>query len=281
MKKITLFFTESLCLLIGTFLTAVGIFCFLTPNKLSVGGVSAIGTVFYHLWGVNLSVTTVVLNGLLFLFGYRVLGKIALLKTALGVLFLSVFLELTSFFPVFVGNELVAAILGGFSVGVGVGLVVRRGASTGGSDFLALICKRFFPHVPLAHLILIIDCSIVVLSGIVFQQISITVFSLLSLYLASKVTDSIITMGTAAKTITIVSQQHEKIAHYILHDFKRGATALLGRGLFSNQETPLLWCVVTPKEVPLLIENIRQIDRHAFITVQDTKEVFGNGFYKT
>ncbi len=281
MKRISHYFTDSLYLISGTFLAAVGIFCFLTPNKLSVGGVSAIGTVLFHLWGINLSVTTIVLNGILFIFGYRILGKTALLKTVLGIALLSAFLELAAFLPVFVGDTLVAAVVGGTLVGMGVGLVVRRGASTGGSDFLAFIGKRFFPHISLADFILVIDCSIVLLSGLVFRQLNVTVFSVLSLYLSSKVTDRIITMGTAAKTITIVSEQHEKIAEYILHECKRGATALLGRGMFSKQETPLLWCVVTPKEVPLLIAAIRQIDQSAFITVQDTKEVFGNGFYKT
>ncbi len=281
MKRVSHYLTDSLYLIIGTFLAAVGIFCFLTPNKLSVGGVSAIGTVLFHLWGINLSVTTILLNGILFIFGYRILGKTALLKTVLGIVLLSAFLELAAFLPVFVGDTLVAAVVGGALVGVGVGLVVRRGASTGGSDFLAFIFKRFFPHISLADFILIIDCSIVLLSGLVFRQIDVTVFSVLSLYLSSKVTDSIITMGTAAKTVTIISEQHETIAEYILHDCKRGATALLGRGMFSGQETPLLWCVVTPKEVPLLIAAIRQIDHHAFITVQDTKEVFGNGFHKT
>ncbi len=281
MKRVSQYLTDSLYLIIGTFLVAVGIFCFLTPSKLSVGGVSAIGTVLFHLWGVNLSVTTIVLNGILFIFGYRILGKTALLKTVLGIVLLSAFLELAAFFPTFVGDTLVAAVVGGALVGAGVGLVVRRGASTGGSDFLAFIFKRFFPHISLADFILIVDCSIVLLSGLVFRQIDVTVFSILSLYLSAKVTDSIITMGTAAKTVTIISEQHETIAEYILHDCKRGATALLGRGVFSKQENPLLWCVVTPKEVPLLIAAIRQIDPRAFITVQDTKEVFGNGFYKT
>lgn len=280
MKRVSRFLTDSFYLISGTFLTAVGIFCFLTPNKLSVGGVSAIGTVLFHVWGINLSVTTVVINGLLFILGYRILGKTALLKTGIGIALLSVFLELVKLFPVFMGDSLVAAAIGGVFVGVGIGLVVRRGASTGGSDFTAFIFKRFFPHISLADFILIIDCSIVLLSGLVFRQIDVTVFSVIALFICSKVTDSIITMGTAAKTVTIVSEHHEKIAAYILHDCKRGATALLGRGAFSKQEIPLLWCVVTPKEVPLLVDAVRKIDRNAFITVQDTKEVFGNGFYK-
>lgn len=278
MKNFSLFLTNTLYLLVGTFLLAVGIGCFLTPNKLSVGGASAIGTILLYLCHVPLSITNLLVNSVLFVLGYKSLGKTAILKTVAGVFLLSAFLEVVGLFPSFVGNTTVAAITGGSIIGLGVGLIMRRGASSGGSDFVALILRRFFPHVSLANFILITDCVIIVLSGFVFKEVEITTFSLVSLYLASKIADTIITFGTTAKTVTIVSEHRNEIATYIQTRLGRGVTALSGRGMFSKKETQLLWCVVMPKEVPLLVAAVRAIDKNAFVTVHDVREVFGNGF---
>ena len=108
----------------------------------------------------------------------------------------------------------------------GVGLVVMRGASTGGSDFAGLMLKSFFPHISLARLIMIIDCAIVVISGIVFKSFTVTVYSIMALFISSVVTEKIMTVGDEAKVIQIFSSEYSKISDHILKQYERGVTGI-------------------------------------------------------
>lgn len=262
----------------GTLLLAIGIQLFLTPNKLSTGGVTSIGTVLLYLYRIRLSVTNLVINAVLFLVGWRYLGKSAVIKTLSGIVFLSLFLELTRGFPAYTGNLLVAAITGGVLMGLGIGLVIRAGASTGGSDFLSLVLKHFYPHISLSTMILMTDSLIIGLTGILFRSFEITFYSLLSLYVSYKLTDKILIFGSHAKSIHIFSSKNEEIAEIIMSKFERGVSGLYGQGMYAREEGYMLFCVVSPKEVPRVLEEVRRIDRHAFVVVEEATEVWGEGF---
>ena len=190
---------------LGSLAIAVGTNVFLLPSKLSTGGISGVGIILYHLFSVPLSVTVLVLNAVLFIFGYKLLRRSSLFKTALGIALLSVFLELTSFLPQYSEDTLICAVFGGILVGLGVGLTVSRDASTGGSDFAALMLRRLLPHVPISTFILVIDSVVLVSSGIVFRDYTIMFYSVISLYIASKVTDLVVVRGAHAKSVYIVS----------------------------------------------------------------------------
>jgi len=280
MKKIKLYLTDFLMIFIGSAILAVGINMFLAPNKISSGGISSFGTILLHLFGVKMSVTTLVGNAVLFIFGFKYLGKYAVVKAAEGIGSLTLFLELTSHLPVYSDDMMLAGIVGGVLVGAGVGLVVRRGASTGGSDLAAQIIKRFIPHVSLATLILIIDCAIIIVSGIVFKSITVSIFSVIAMYISSKVADSIIVFGDAAKSVQIFSSKYEEIAKAIMENFERGVTGFHTRGMYTDNESIMLMCVVSTKEMPLVISMIRRIDSRAFVIINDAKEVLGEGFKK-
>ena len=168
----------------GAFFLSLGLNVFLVPQKLSTGGIGSIATVLKHVFNVPLSLTTVVLNGVLFVFGVKLLGKKALIKTIVGILALSLFLELTAFLPKYNEDMLVSSVLGGFFVGIGLGLVIRKGASTGGSDFLALMLYKYFPHISIAKIILVLDLVIVSFSALIFKSVTVGVYSIVSLFIA-------------------------------------------------------------------------------------------------
>ncbi len=278
MKKIKPYLIDFTLIIIGCAILALGINMFLTPNKISSGGISSIGTVLFHLFGVKMSITNLVANVVLFIFGFRYLGKYAVVKTAAGIAFLTLFLELSSYLPVFTDDMMLATIVGGVLVGAGVGLVVRQGASTGGSDFAALIIKRFLPHVSLANLILIMDCAVIIISGVVFRSVTVTIFSVIAMYISSKVTDSIVMFGDAAKAVQIFSDKHEEISSRIMEQFERGVTGIHCKGMYSGEERMMLLCVVSPKEMPILINMVRRLDPSAFVIINDAREVLGEGF---
>jgi uncharacterized membrane-anchored protein YitT (DUF2179 family) len=277
-RNIKKYLLDAFWIAVGCFILALGINLFLAPNKISSGGVSSIGTVLLHLFGIRISLTNIVANAILFFFGFRYLGKYAVVKTIEGIALFSLSLEVVSLLPIYTEDLIMATIIGGALVGLGVGLVVRKDGSTGGSDFSALILKRFFPHISLAHLILILDCAVVAFAGIIFKSISITFYSLIAMYVSSKITDTIVTLGDSAKEVRIFSSQVDRIAKEIMERFERGVTAIYGKGMYSGKDSINLLCVVSPKELPALVHTIKEIDPASFIIINDAKEVLGEGF---
>lgn len=278
MKSIKRFIFEFFFITSGCFLLAVSINVFLLPNNISAGGISSVGVILFHLFKIRISITNLIFNAVLFFFGYKNLGRYAVVKTALGTVLLSLFLELSSGFPVYKENQIIAAISGGILTGVGVGLVVKVDASTGGSDFAGLILKKFFGHIPLARLIMIIDCAVVILSGVVFKSFTITFYSVMTLFVSSLITDKLITAGDEAKMIMIISQKKDEIAEQILVKYERGITGIHSVGMYSNSETIMLMCIVAPKELPKYLKMIKEIDKKAFIIIGNVNEVIGEGF---
>lgn len=269
---------EQITILVGSFLLAVGINVFLVPGKLSAGGVTALGTVLWYLLGVRLSVTNLLCNLVLFVFGARFLGKRAILQTACGTLYLSLLLELTAYFPAFEEDSLIAAVSGGVLMGIGIGLIVRKGASTGGSDLAGLILRRLLPHIPLAVLIMLIDCGIVMLSGVLLQSYTATFYSVIALFVSSLLTDRIIILGDRAKMLQIFSAKAPALADRIMRDLGRGVTGIHCVGMFARNETLMLECIVKPRELPHCLDLVRQIDRDAFVMIANVQEVLGEGF---
>ena len=272
------FAKDYLFIALGTFILAIAINVFMAPNKVSAGGITSLGTILLHLFGVRISVTNLVCNVVLFIFGFRKLGRYAVVQTASGIVLLSLFLEVTSKIPVYTGDILIATVAGGVLMGTGVGLVVRQGASTGGSDFAGLILKRLLPHIPLATLIVLIDCAIVLASGIVFRSFSVTFYSVLSLFVCSLLTDQIMTFGDSAKMVQIFSSHTQEITEHIIKDFERGVTGIHCVGMFEKNETLMLECIVKPRELPLYLNMVRSIDKNAFVIIANVQEVLGEGF---
>lgn len=271
-------FKEYVCIAFGALILAIGLNQFLVPMKLSVGGIGSIGTMLLYLLRVPLSVTNLVLNAVLFVFGFKYMGRSAVLKTVAGVLFLSLFLALTQGAWAYGEDAFMSALVGGLLCGIGVGIVVRQEGSTGGSDFAALILHKLFPHLSVAVLLMGIDFVIVAVSGLVFQSITVMFYSLLALLVAAKVADVILTVGDVAKSVYILSEKHKEIAERVHTQLNRGATGVFSRGMYSGRETMMLLCVVSPKELPQLVHLVRDTDKSAFIIISDAREVLGEGF---
>ena len=270
--------TDFVVLTTGCILLAVSINVFLVPYKISAGGISTIGTILLYLFGIKMSLTNLIFNIALFILGYKYLGKGAVIKTALGIMLLSAFLEVTSYIPPYTENVIVGVLSGGILMGAGVGMIVKIGASTGGSDFAGLILKKFLPHISLARLILIIDVVIVIMSGIVFKSYTVTVYSLITLFVSSLITDRIITLGDNAKMLQIFSKENKKISNHILNQFERGVTGVCCMGMYTHEESRMLLCVITPKELPIYMNMIKNYDKEAFVIVSNVHEVIGEGF---
>ena len=269
---------EYIYITLGAFMLAVAVNCFLVPVKISTGGISGIGTVLYYFFNIPIFVTTLVANAVLFLAGFRVLEKKALVKTVYGILSLSAFLALTEYLPKYTDDIFIASVFGGVIAGFGVGLTISRGASTGGSDFAALMLNKMLPHISVTAFIIAIDMVIIVISGILFENYTLTFYSALCLYIGNKVTDSVLVRGGFAKKVLIISEKSADIASAVQSRMHRGVTGLYTRGMYAKTDGITLMCVVRAKEIPSLMAIVSGIDDRAFTVVSDVRNVLGEGF---
>lgn len=215
---------------------------------------------------------------MLFIFGYKTLDKSQIIKTLAGIVLLSAFLELTSYMNCYSDDMMIASIFGGVLVGLGVGLTVLKDASTGGSDFAAIMLHKKIPHISVATFILIIDAAIIITSGIVFHDYTIMFYSVLSLYISTKVTDFIIVRGDYAKSVYIISEKNKEISEVIISGLVRGVTGVYSKGIYNDNDTMMLLCVVRSPEFPKLMEMVEAADPNAFVIVSEAREVRGEGF---
>jgi len=202
----------------------------------------------------------------------------ALLKTVLGTVFVTFFIEVFSKIQPLTGDVLLSSVYGGLLVGVGTGLVVMCGASTGGSDFAALLLKKYFLTVSVAKLILIIDVAIALISGIVFSDYTLLLYAILSLFIMAKTADLVIEGINFSKLVLIISEKKSEISSYILNELNRGVTSLKAKGEYSGDEKNVIMTVISHNQFPLLKQYVEKTDEKAFIILSDARSVFGEGF---
>ncbi len=269
---------DIICIVLGSLILSVAINVFLVPNEIAAGGVSGIATVLYLVFRVPLSVTVLVLNALLFVGGFTILGKWELVKSLLGVVFLSVFLEVTKILPVYTDDLLMSAVFGGTVSGLGIGITVSRGASTGGSDMLALMVCRKLKHLSVATVILLADAAVILISGFAFSSVTIMLYATVTVYIAAKVTDYVSLFGKNEKQIQIVSDKAELISEKIMEVLQRGTTGYYTKGMYTGVDRITIHCIVNKREVYRVVGIVKEIDANAFVTIGDVREVIGEGF---
>ncbi len=157
-------------------------------------------------------------------------------------------------------------------------MVLKANASTGGSDLLAVIIKKFKPYFHTGKLIMIIDSIIVILNVITFKQLEIALYSGISIYIMGKVMDIFLEGIHFAKIIYIISDKNEDISNKINKDIGRGTTLLYGRGMYKGENRNILLCVASRNEIGQITQIIKKIDKHAFTIISNAREVFGKGF---
>ena len=271
-------FFDYILILTGSLLLAISVEVFFLPLKISCGGISSVGTVLFYLFKIPLSVTNMVLNVILFAFAVKLLGKASLRKTIFGILMFTLWLEIVAYVPGYSADLFVATLFGGITLGVGIGLVVRAGGSTGGSDLAGLIINKNLPHISVPKIIFLVDAIIIVISGLVFKSFTIIVYSATALFVSAKIGDAVICIGNSAKQILIISDNTQKISSDILSHCQRGVTGLFCKGMYSGEKRIALMCIVSPREVPKIMDIIKNIDEESFVVITDVREVLGEGF---
>lgn len=264
--------------IVGGLLVGIAVGWILLPVKISTGGFSGIATLLFYAYQIPADVAMLVLNIPLILISLKILGLGPTIKSLLGTYAISIGIGLSERFGILTQDIVLASIFGGALVGLGLGLAVRGDGTTGGTDLVAKIVHKKNPFMNLGQLILIIDAGIIVTSAIVFRDIDVALYSIVAVFVMTKVLD-VITEGVEyTKAMFIISNKPEEIAEYILKEVGRGATGLQGRGMYTGENKEVLLCIVHRREIPKLKKKIKEIDNRSFTIITTATETIGEGF---
>jgi len=276
-------FYDYLMIIIGTGILAFGIACFYDPIGLVTGGFSGLAIVIKHVTeplidgGIPLWLTNIALNVPVFILSYILKGKNFIGKTLFGTLMLSAWLMVFPEIDMAEGDLMIAALFGGVCAGAGIGFVIRVGATTGGTDMVSALVQLKLRHFSIVQILLVID-GIVVLLGLLIFGIRPTLYAMIGIVVQTKVSDLVVEGFNYSKAAYIITNEHEEVAKRIMTELERGVTGLQAKGMYTQQDKCVLYCIVTQKEIIGLKDIVNEVDPSAFVIVSDVKEVLGEGF---
>lgn len=271
---------EILGTILGAFIIAVAVSLFLLPNKLSSGGVAGIATITYYLFNMPMGISVFIINIPLFLMSILKIGKTFFVKSMIGTISLSIFIDILDKVIPLTEDKFLACIYGGILMGLGTAIILKANSSTGGTDLFSYIAKIYKPTVKVGEIIFLIDIVIVSLNMIFLKEIEIGLYSAIAIYIMGKMIDILFEGIYFTKLIYIVSEKTEEIAKEIGKDIGRGTTGIYGKGMYTNTDKLILMCAVTRKDVANVIQIIKKIDKRSFVIITNSREVLGLGFKK-
>src|SRR5699024_11203793 len=265
-----------LSVIAGSFIFAVGINVFMISGNLGEGGVTGLSIIFLYAFDIPLAISTLILNGILLIIGFRFLSKRAMYYTIFAVILMSMFLGLTQSWSIENDEIILNVLFGGLFIGLGNGLVIRIGATTAGSAILGRIANKYL-DMKIANAILMVDLFVILLSLTVLS-VQHVLFTIVAMFTAVKVMDFVIEGLNPKKAITIVSSKPEALGTLINSEIGRGVTMLNGQGFYSREQFDILYVVVNKSKLVRLKRLIKRYDENAFVVVNDVNSVLGNAF---
>jgi len=265
----------------GAFFVAAGYDLFITPYKIVPGGVYGISIVLHYLLGTHVGLVALLFNIPLTILAIRILGPRFGAKTVTGFVLTSLFVDGIAYFrgdaPLVQNDALLSSIFGGLLIGLGVGLIFKARATSGGSDVISMILNKY-TNIPIGQLIMIVDSTIVLLSLIAFRDWKIPLYSWIVIFIIGKVVDVVMQGVSYDKSVFIISDKYEDIRDKLINNIHRGGTYFAGTGMYNGAEKKIIFTVVNRRELSILEEYIHQIDPNAFLTVIEASEILGKGF---
>lgn len=280
-KKVKNIVIDGLMFLAGSFLFAVSINTFTAPNQIAAGGLTGVATMLNHLFNAPIGTANLLMNIPLLIWAYKEMGYQIIIKTVIATLMSSVIIDITvPFLPQYQGDPLITVVFGGCLAGLGLGLILMRGGTTGGTELAANLISLHIRGFSLGKFIMMIDLAIVLVSAVVYHDYESPLYAILVIFITSKVIDAVLygaDSGTG-KMMFIISPKNPEISQRIMTDLERGVTELKSRGAYSGNESTVLFCAVSRQELHKTYDIIHEIDPDAFIVVDDAGEITGLGF---
>lgn len=268
-----------LATIVGSAIFALGFSWFLMPYDMNAGGISGLAQVIVELIGTgSVGTISILINLPLFILGGVKIGKRFFVGSLLGMVLSSVLIDLFATVQIPLVEPLIGALYGAVLCGLGLGVVFVCGTSTGGSDILVRLLKLRWRNVPIGQISMCFDAVVVVLTGLVFGDVTKALYTGIVVFVTGQVVDAVVYRFDYSKVALIVSKEYEQIAQLIGQKLDRGATFLHGEGSYSHAQTKVVLAVVKKQQVAELKELVTHIDPDAFIIVQEAHQVLGEGF---
>ncbi|MCH5332405.1 MAG: YitT family protein [Agathobacter sp.] len=278
-------FRDFLFIALGSGLMALAISSIYDQIGLITGGFSGISILVRNLTegiisgGVPLWLSNLLLNLPVFVLAYRKFGGRYVGKSIFGTVMLSVWLYLIPPMDLTEGDFLLAALFGGVISGAGIGLVLRAGATTGGTDLVASLVHARLRHYSVVQIMQVID-AVIVLAGLYVFGLRPTLYAVVVIFVIMRVSDFILEGFKHSKAALIITERHEEVAQRLMKELDRGVTGLTARGMYTHRSECVLYCVVSRKEIVRVKDIVDEMDPNAFVIVSDVREVLGEGFLK-
>lgn len=279
-NKFKLYIVDLIYIIIGTFIMACSVDFFLLPNQLSTGGFSGIGTIAYYFFNMPVGFTMLLLNVPLFVFAFFKMGKGFFLKSIIGTILFSIFLDFLENDFFIIQDRFLACIYGGILSGVGTAFVLKGNGSTGGSDLISYIICLYNKKFKAGDIIIIFDIIMICINILFFREIQIGLYSAIAIYLMGKMIDIFFEGINFTKILFIISDKNEEIAKAIGDIVQRGSTGLYAKGMHYQEEKIMLFCIGTRNQIINIKKIVTDIDATAFIVITNARETFGKGFKK-
>ena len=271
---------EGIETIIGAIIMALGTSLFLLPNQLSSGGFAGIATIIYYFLHIPMGTMILLINVPLFMMAFFKVGKSFFVKSLIGTIALSYFIDFFDKFEPLTNDRFLACIYGGILLGLGTAIILKVSSSTGGSDIVSFIVKEYKPNVKVGNLIMIIDIIIVALNVVFFKEIEIGLYSAIAIYLMGQMIDILFEGIDFTKLLLIISDKTEEIAEEVGEKVQRGATGIYGKGMYTNEDKLILMCAASRGDVNRIKVIAKKIDPKSFIIITNSREVVGLGFKK-
>ncbi len=272
---------DTIAILVGSLLFAISINTFMTPNNTIPAGITGIATMLNYLFNWPIGISNLIMNIPIFIWSIIILGYSVVSKTIIATVISSLAIDIIEpFSPHYTGDPMLASLAAGIILGLGLGIIFARGATTGGTDLLASILSFKFKHISIGKFILFVDVIIICASAFVYKSFESPMYAIILTFISTKIMDNILygtDIGTG-RMMFIVSSKTEEISKQIIKNINRGITKLKARGGYSGTEGEVLLCAVRKKEVYKIYDIAKNIDPDVFIMIGGSGEVMGRGF---
>lgn len=278
-KKLFSFITDIAFYIVGCGIYSIAVTMFISPNEISPGGLTGIATVLNYLFMLPTGIVLFLLNIPILILGFIKFGGIFITKTAIATTIISFMLEITeNLLPEFKIDLILAAVFGGILMGLGLSIVMLRGATTGGVDIIAKVINRKFRHFTVGRLILMSDAAVVMIAALAYGNVQSALYSVISLYASSRIMDVMLYGADKGKIVYIITDSAKEISDAVMTEVRRGVTVMNVVGGYTGSDKKMLMCVLRRHEVSAVYRIVGENDSNAFIVVGEAGEIFGQGF---
>lgn len=270
---------DAIAVIIGSFIYSIAINTFTLPNLIVPGGIIGISTVIHYYTEFPVGTMSLILDIPLFIAAFRFIGTKSTVKILITSVIFFLMPDITALFlPQYTEDILVAAIFGGVLGGLGLGIMILRGISTGGTDLLAQIINTRVKSISYGMLLTLIDAVVVIIAAIAFKDINSMLYAAITIYITGIVLDRIANGFDSAKLVQVITEDPTELSQQIMTQMDRGVTLLKSKGAYTGTDREMVFIVVKRYELQRLKTLIRRTDPKAFIIIGEVSEVLGEGF---